>query len=274
MVNVNCKRQKFQSSINENQIRSAFIVLFTVRGNRECALTYVRERHTDCPVFQASPKKTLKTFPQLFTKAAKREVEGFVELPSGIFTSAGIWFHTSENLLREFANEVIDRVGIDKILKEAAVWAKSPETVCSVSLIGLLFVTDPASAVALALVIYVLWFVWTPLLVLPGFTTAISFFSSSLLQGALFIVGLSLLGRDGQLLAVGAGLSGFILIRWGVLRRLVAGLSRERQGVLPREDRILRSLLVRYAVSMGITLTSLEPFENRIREIWLRGKQH
>jgi len=211
----------------------------------------------------------------MFNKDALEGTEDFVELPTGIFTSSGIWFHTSEDYLREFANEVIDRVGFKNVLKQAATWVNSQEAVCAICLLGFLFVMDPVAALALALVVYFLWFVWSPLFVAPGLSKAVAICSSSLLQGALFIVGLSVLGRDGQILAVGVGLLGFFLIRWGIFRWIVVtGLSRTNSGALPREDRILRTLLVRHAVSMGITLPSLEPFENRIREIWLRGKQH
>lgn len=196
-----------------------------------------------------------------------------MELPAGIFAAGGIHFHTSEQLLCEFAGDVIERKGLEILLREAVAWTRSSEGVGASALIAMLLFLDPVVALALSLLIYVFWYIYTPLLISPGLSRLISALSSSPVQGVFFIIGLSWLGQQGNLAAVGTGLTGFVLYRWEIIARLINMVFKpRRQIVLPRQDRILRALLIRHAVSLGITLPILESFEDRIREIWLRGK--
>ncbi len=199
----------------------------------------------------------------------------FVELPTGIFTADGIWFHTSESFLREFAGPVIERVGIGRLFSQAGIWMRSADTACAFCLVFLLLAASPAQAVLASIALYFLWKAIVPVLVFPLVIRFFSFLSAAWVQGLLYILILSWLGAGGMIASVVVGLVGFVLLRWGIVRALIDRIPAGGGGSdrrLPIADRVLKSLLVRYAISFRITLPSTKEFERRILEIWERGK--
>lgn len=219
-------------------------------------------------------------FRQIFEmkkRARLKDDDSWVELPTGIFTTDGIWFHTSEAALNEYAGEVIESVGVGRLLAQAGSWLKSAEAAAVLSLAISLLLVSPLSAVLITLVVFVGWEAFGPAVVFVPIVRLFSVLSTASFQGILYVLIMSWLASGGQLIAAGVGLSGFILFRWGIIRKvlepLVERLSGTTQGA-PGSDRVLRSLIIRYAISMRVTLSSTESFEKRIIEIWQRGKRN
>ena len=199
----------------------------------------------------------------------------FVELPTGIFTADGIWFHTSESYLREFAGPIIDRIGIATLLSQAGSWMRSADTAGSFCLVILLLITSPAMAALASVVLYLMWNALVPALVFPSFIRFFSLLSAAWIHGLIYVLILSWLGAGGMISSVIVGLIGFVLLRWGIVRNLIdriPAMKNKSGRMLPIADRILRSLMVRYAISFRITLPSTEEFERRILEIWNRER--
>ena len=204
-----------------------------------------------------------------------KESAGWVELPAGIFTADGVWFHTSESALREFAGEVVERIGMGNLLMTAGAWLRSADTIGALSLVFFLLVVHPVVAVLLAFAIYVTWDALSPSFAFIPLVRAVRALSGAALQGVLFVAVLSWLGMNDQLLGAILGLIGFVLLRWGVARSAVTRLEDRYAGgdMIPKADRVLRGLLIRYALAMGITLPPTAVLEGQILEIWRRGKR-
>ena len=198
----------------------------------------------------------------------------FVELPTGILTSSGIWFHTSEAALRDFGGKIIDIIGVEKLLDQAIVWAKSADGIGALVFIASLNFIGPAPAVLLGLAAHYTWYTFLPVIVAPSMTSLIRVLNAVTFQGIVFIVVLSLMASTGDFLATGIGLVWFMLLRWGLVSTGILAVSNfiGKPG-LPKPDSVLRSIIIRHALARNITLASTESFENRIREIWQRGKQ-
>ncbi|GMQ81907.1 MAG: hypothetical protein BMS9Abin05_1344 [Rhodothermia bacterium] len=210
-------------------------------------------------------------------RAKLNDDESWVELPTGIFTTDGIWFHTSEAALIEFSGDVVQKVGVGKLLAQAGSWLKSAEAAAVLSLVISLFLVSPLPAVIITLVIFVGWEAFGATFVFVPIVRLFSVLSTAAFQGVLYVLSMSWLASGDQLLAAGVGLTGFILFRWGIVRKALVPLAERLSGSLqsvPKPDRVLRSLIVRYAISMGVTLSSTESFEQRITEIWQRGKRN
>ena len=210
-------------------------------------------------------------------RAKLHDDESWVELPTGIFTTDGIWFHTSEDALKEFARDVVQKVGVGKLLAQAGSWLKSAEAAAVLSLVIFLLLVSPLLAILITLVIFVGWEAFGATFVFVPVIRVFSVLSTASFQGVLYVLSLSWLASGDQFLAAGVGLTGFILFRWGIVRKalkpLVERLSGSLQSV-PKPDRVLHSLIVRYAISMRVTISSTESFEQRIIEIWQRRKRN
>jgi hypothetical protein len=195
----------------------------------------------------------------------------FVETPHGLFTADGVWFHTTVAGLRDFAPDVVEHTGVDRLVAEASAWTRFPAHAAVWVLLVSLVIGSPLQAALAALVSHIFLSIWGPLLVRPGGARLVRWSGSPLLQGLAYVTVLSALAPGGRLGAVGAGLAGFILLRWGIVDRLVRPLVRYAPGMtrtLPAPDRTLRNLIIRYAMNMGRNTGEVDEMERRMLEIW------
>lgn len=197
--------------------------------------------------------------------------KNFVETPHGLFTADGVWFHTTLAQLRDFSPDVVDRVGADRLVTDASAWTRIPTHAAVWVLLLTLMVASPLQAALASLVTHVFLSIWGPLLVRPGGARLAHWLGIALVQGLAYVGVLSALAAGGRLGAVGAGLAGFVLLRWGLVDRLVQPLVRHAPGMtrtLPAPDRTLRNLIIRYAMKMGRNTGEVDRMERRMLEIW------
>lgn len=193
--------------------------------------------------------------------------EYYVDTPRGLFTAAGHWFRTTESLLRAYAGPLLAREPLDKLLRQADVWLHLPALLMLWTLLPLLWLWEPAVAVGLALGVYLVSSLLLPLLILRPLTPILKGLANPWLQGAAYVVGLTGLAWQGHLLAVGTGLAVFVLIRWGVLARLLRPLLDRLHAALyplPLPDQVLRSLMLRAALTHRVPLPELQAMEQEL----------
>ena len=70
----------------------------------------------------------------------------FVDTPEGIFTASGVWFRTREASLYAYAGPVFDHEPLPRLLTQAEVWLRSPQTLALWLLPLLLFTMSPLQA--------------------------------------------------------------------------------------------------------------------------------
>ncbi len=194
----------------------------------------------------------------------------WVELPGGIFTADGLWFHTSEEDLNAFAPDVIERYGLGSLLRKAADWNALPVTVSVLSLGLFLLVSAPWQAAAGAVTVLFFLSVVSPYTVLFGLIPVVKRLNHPIFQGLLFVMILSFLAADNQMIALTVGLLGFILIRWQIVTRLLSPLIhalRQRLSPLEAPDLILRNVLLRAALKHGDDIGELPGMQQRMLEI-------
>lgn len=191
----------------------------------------------------------------------------FVDTPRGIFTSGGIWFHTQEAALREYAGGVLHHVPLPRLLGMAETWLRSGETFVLWLLPALLF--QPVSGVIIALVLYVAWKSLLPVMVTRPAVYVFSHLERVFLQAAYYIILLSLYANSGNLAAVWIGLAGFILVRWQIIPRLFELLLRPIWRWMykaPLADQVLHALIIRMAIKYNIRLQDLDRIESQFRD--------
>ena len=205
-----------------------------------------------------------------------REVPAYVDTPGGIVASDGTRFHTTEPLLRDYAGPVFEKVGLGTLIRQAGVWLRTPQTLALLLLPLLLLALEWWWAAGLALVVYALWTVGAPGVVLPSVVGVARVLEHPVVQGLFYVAVLSALAAAGRFGAVWTGVAGFVAFRLGlveaVLRPILRPALRDLYK-LPPADQTLRGLIVRTALRWGITLPGVEPIEARVREFWQRGKE-
>ncbi len=203
-----------------------------------------------------------------------REVPAYVDTPGGIIAADGMRFHTTERLLREYAGPVLDAVGLPTLVRRAGVWLRTPQTLAVILLPFLLLVVDWWWAAALTFVVYALWTVGAPGVVVPSLARVARILEHPVLQGLLYVGVLSALAAAGRYGAVWTGVAGFVALRLGLVEALLRPILRpalRHLYPLPPADQALRSLIIRAALRRGVTLPEVEPIEASVREFWQRG---
>ncbi|NNE69909.1 MAG: hypothetical protein HKN29_06040 [Rhodothermales bacterium] len=215
------------------------------------------------------------------SKADKRSRKGekppaFVDLPNGIFTLQGVWFHTRVEDLRQFCGDLLKHVSLEKLLADAAAWLRSPATFALwVFLLGVML-RSPVTAVVAGVTGYIGWGVLSPGLVLRPLVALARVLQHPIVVGAAYVLGLSWLSSGGQTVGVVAGLLWFILVRWGVVEKILSPAVshlRKRLYRLPAPDQILRGLIIRHALAHRVSVGDLDAMERRILEIANRHRK-
>lgn len=199
----------------------------------------------------------------------------FVDTPKGIFTASGVWFRASEAGVRDYAGEVLQHEPLPRLVRHAEVWLRSPETLALWVLPAALWLLPVGWAVLLALALYVGWSILGPSLVNRPMLTAALVLDHVVAQLVYYVVLLSALAIGGQYEALAAGLLGFVLLRWGLLRRLTDRLMKAvwaRLYPMPVPDQVLRALIHRAALKYRVTLPEIDAMANDILAIWYRNK--
>ncbi len=184
-----------------------------------------------------------------------------LETPRGIVSPDGVHFRTTRALLEDFAGPVLEVVPLATLIGRAEVWLRGGPTVALWLLALLLLAVPPVWAAAVALVAYGLWETFGLVLVSRWVVAGLRVLERPLVQAALYVAVLSALGVRGQVVGVGVGLLGFVLIRWGVLPRLLRPLFqvlRRPLTTLPVADQVLRAFVLRAALRHGIALPEID----------------
>lgn len=183
-------------------------------------------------------------------------------------TPTGVRFTTTRPLLEEFAGPVLEHTSIEDLVRRAESWLRSPQVVALWLIAVLLLVLPPGIAVLAGLLVYVAWAVLSPMVVSRRLAAAFRVLEAPLVQGAAYVVVLSVLGWRGELAAVGLGLGAFIAMRWQLLPLALGPLVtslRRPLSTLPPADQILRAFVYRAALRHGVTLPQIEQLRRRGR---------
>ena len=175
-------------------------------------------------------------------------------------------FSTTVPLLREYAGRVLDYVSIEELISRAVTWLRFPSALFLWTLAIGLLTPAPWAGLATAVLVYVLAAVFTPPLAGKRSAAIVKVMDMTGVQVALYVAVLSYLGYRGELLAVGVGLAGFILLRWRILGLVLAPIVRYLRGFvseLPAPDQALRATVLHAAVRHRVPLDHVDEVRSR-----------
>jgi hypothetical protein len=185
----------------------------------------------------------------------------YVDTPYGLLTEGGRWYHVTEQDVQEYAGAVLDHVPLEQLLRWADTWMDSARTVV-VWALPLLFWGLPALwAGGSALVLFVAWALLSPALPSLLAVRVVSGLDHVLAQALYYVATMSAFAAAEMYGALGGGLLGFVLLRWGVVEwafgYLVRPLHRSLYP-LPVADQVLRGLIVRVALKHRLSLPHVD----------------
>ncbi|MFW5973520.1 MAG: hypothetical protein ACOCTG_05960, partial [Bacteroidota bacterium] len=160
---------------------------------------------------------------------------------------------------------------LPRLLADADLWLRSPQTLAVWSFAAFLFVLPPVAALLASLTVFLGWQVVGPLFVHLSLLPIFRVMDAVLLQGLVYVIVLSIFASNGVFSVVWIGVAGFILYRWGIAGRLLASLLRRLQASLydlPLPDQVLRGMILRTALRNDISLPQIQIIERRIRQKW------
>lgn len=186
-------------------------------------------------------------------------VESFVEIPGGILTSSGIFYHIDTKGIEQLIPGLLDKVHLNDLLKEADSKSQSPLFLAFYSfLVGLLFSVWMAFAALLIGYILGIWFRSLLTGPLKGYVhRIISQESISILFTSLILI---YWGYHEQLLPLGIGLGMFIAFR--IL--LILDKGSKKNTIPNKNDRILHFVLHWYALREGLSSSRIDEMQEKI----------
>lgn len=196
----------------------------------------------------------------------------YVSTPNGLVSRKGHWYHIREEDLRAYADEVLNHVSVEQLIRYADAWIGSPRTLALWSLPVLLWVLPAAWAIATTLGIHVVWALFSPAASTLFGAWLVSGLENVFVQGGYYVLALSIFAGMEQFGAVGIGLVAFALFRWGVLGWIVQAVVRPvRQWMypLPVADQVLRGLIVRAALKYRESVPQVDALTEDILENWM-----
>lgn len=211
-----------------------------------------------------------------------RKVEEFkwqmIELPDGITTSNGNWYHITSEQIEKYTPGLLKEYPIQHIIKEADAWVKSADGLSLFLYFILIYLsTTPWIATLISIGFFLVWYFNTSAFLNITFSPIIKLFttdgfvyivSSALLIGIAFTDALSTYGIYIDFNAIWFGIALFFLFKVGLMRLLIKFIqSRSLDKKVEMHDRILNMLLIRYGIKSGILTGRINEMQDRLLEV-------
>lgn len=194
----------------------------------------------------------------------------FMETKLGIVTRSGEWFHTTSESIREYAPGLLEKVPLQVLVKDARAWVRSADSLALTLLLGLLLYVNPWLAALATLAFHWVWYNYKSAIANRWFGSLFAIMNTDAFQVLLALVVLSLFGMWGNYLALGIGIAFFFVFRLGLLNKLWDRLTSAKK--LSLNDRMLKMLIVKYALHENVAPAGVEQMEQQLQEAALRMK--
>lgn len=194
----------------------------------------------------------------------------FMETKLGIVTRSGEWFHTTTESIREFVPGLLKKVPLEVLIKDARAWVRSADSLALTMLLGLLLYVSPWLAAVATIAFHWIWYNYKSAVANRWFGKVFYLMNTDAYQVVIALVVLSLFGMWGNYLALAIGIAFFFIFRLGLLNKLWNRLTVSKSLTL--NDRMLKMLIVTYAMHENVAPATVEQMEEQFQEAALRMK--
>jgi len=189
-----------------------------------------------------------------------------VELPDGITTSNGNWYHTTADNIEKYISGLLKRHSIEKIIKSADHWVSSPNGFSFILYLILILVgVNAFLSAGISLFIFFGFYFNTSAFVAIWLNPVARLFD---FDGFLYVAAASALiyvSMQGEQSAMWVGLFLFFLFKVGLLKMLVKWIqSKRKNSKTSREDKILNMLLIKYGMKEGLYSGNIKQMQDSL----------
>lgn len=206
----------------------------------------------------------------MFKKHQKRAPDNlFVETRLGIVTRSGDWFHTTSDEIEEYVPGLLDQRPLDQLIETAQAWIESANGIALLLLMLLLILSvNPLLSATIVLVVHWAWYHGKSGLVNLSMTSILKFMNTDAFMFVTALIVLSALGMEGEYLALGIGIIFFFLLKLNLLKKLWDYLDqRGSDKELLLNDRVLKMVIIKYAMYEDVAPTEIKRMEERFKEL-------
>ncbi|HYX06594.1 MAG TPA: hypothetical protein VE912_07650 [Bacteroidales bacterium] len=196
----------------------------------------------------------------------------FVETPVGIFTMKGNWFHTSLDKIKQYAPGLTDIYSYEKLIKDSEVWCRSADPVTLIIFMGLTYFWNAYIGGIIALVFFFFWHFNKSAFISYHATRVMKLLDYEFVVIIITVAVLSIKGMNGAYIELIIGFVYFFFLKFGWLRSLVDKWYDSRKKVVTLNDRVLKMIILQYALYEGIKVKDIENWESDIYDL-IHGKQ-
>ena len=198
-----------------------------------------------------------------------------LELPDGITTSDGNWYHITEKQIEQYVPGLLKQRPLEWIIKEADAWVKSSYGLSLFLYFILAYAgLNPWLSAGIAIGFYFLWYFNTSafvnlasskiiqLLTKDGFVYGLT---SLLFLFIAFNSAISSLGLAVGMDALAPGMILFFLFKVGLLRLSIKFIQiKTKHAGTEMPDRILNMLLIRHGMKAGILTKDIKKMQDEL----------
>lgn len=201
-----------------------------------------------------------------------------MELPDGITTSNGNWYHITSDQIEAYTPGLLKQYSLERIVKEADAWVKSADGLSLFLFFVLAYMSvSPLISFLVSIAFFLLWYFNTSVFINLTSSPIIKMLTNDgfvyTVAGAL-LIGIAMLdtfksfGLSVAFEALWYGLVLFFLFKVGLLRLFIKFVqSKTSMPAVELQDRVLNMILIRYGMKAGILTGKVDEMQDRLIEV-------
>ncbi|MFO8029056.1 MAG: hypothetical protein R6U28_04275 [Cyclonatronaceae bacterium] len=198
----------------------------------------------------------------------------YIETPRGIFTSAGNWFHITSGALEKYAPGLLKIHSLEKMVKKAEVWIRSADNIGIILFMLLLYFQGLLPAFIITCFFVPVWHINKSSVISIPLTGVLTVIDKEIIVVLVALAVLSWMGITEQYLSVFLGIIVFCVLKFGWFRFLVEWLyGKLIQGTLLLNDRVLKMIILKYAIKEDIPVKEVGAMEKEILSLIRKQKE-
>jgi hypothetical protein len=203
-----------------------------------------------------------------------KEKDDFIEMPNGIFTARGEWFHITKDSIENNIPGFFDEFSLSEIVKKAHVWVDSSRQITTIVTMVLAFFIDAWLALGLGLLFYFFWEKNKSAFTGKWSTKLMWLFTREVIPVLLAVAAISNLGNQELYFRMAALFVFFLGLRFGLLKKLSRKLfEKEDSKSLSLNDRLILMLTTKLAIAEKLTVPGIRGMEEQVFSIVTRQKK-
>lgn len=203
-----------------------------------------------------------------------KEKDDFIEMPNGIFTAKGEWFHVTKEAIEKNIPGFFDEFSLSEIVEKAHVWIDSSRQVTTIITMVLAFFIDAWIALFAGVAFYFIWDKNKSAFTGKWSTKLIWLLTREVIPVLLAVAAISNLGNQELYLRMAGLFVFFLALRFGLMKKISRKLfEKDSTQKLTLNDRLMLMLTTKLAIAENLQVSGIRGMEEQVFSIVTRQKK-